>query len=453
MVDTSVGSPPLALPTADLSNIKIPFEGDLLRRRKLADQLTSYLGRLRCGAVIAIDAPWGEGKSWFARNWAAQLRTQHYRVGFIDAFQEDYTEDPFMLLASEIRELSHGNGLAKTLTDKAAAVGSVLLPMMAKATVNGLGKLVGTTDLADLVHDEYDKALDKGADLVQEWTKKRLESHAAEKNSVAGFRRALAEFTADGDLPTVVFIDELDRCRPAFAVRMIERIKHFFEVPNLVFVLIMNRPQLETAIRGVYGAETDAAAYLGKFLHLSLQLPRDRSTAVDGSSPVGAFVRATLQRYQPVELDEHASHLPAALTALAICANVSPRQIERACALYFLSGLQWHGLILFLAVIKIKAPKAFDAMRSGSAEGNTEFVKVASGWFDSVHATHGSGALSRFAAIFRAYALSISGNGNSNLGQILQDGTSVLYGGDHLALVDIHMNHGRAIRSLDIDVQ
>ncbi|WP_354688160.1 KAP family P-loop NTPase fold protein [Cupriavidus plantarum] len=91
-----------------------------------------------------------------------------------------------------------------------------------------------------------------------------------------------------------MFVDELDRCRPAFAVALLERIKHFFEVPNLVFVLVMNRKQLEGAIQGVYGAQTNASDYLGKFLHLALRLPKERTSETHSESQAARFARSTL---------------------------------------------------------------------------------------------------------------------------------------------------------------
>lgn len=68
------GSPQLTLPSDRWDTITTPFEGDMLDRRLLAEQLTGYLDRLRHGAVIALDAPWGEGKTWFARHWAVMLK-------------------------------------------------------------------------------------------------------------------------------------------------------------------------------------------------------------------------------------------------------------------------------------------------------------------------------------------------------------------------------------------
>ncbi len=85
--------------------------------------------------------------------------------------------------------------------------------------------------------------------------------------------------------PVVLLIDELDRCRPTFAVAMLERIKHFFSVPGLVFVLALDLEQLKASTRKVYGAEMDATEYLRRFIDLELRLPR---------ADVGNMVQAML---------------------------------------------------------------------------------------------------------------------------------------------------------------
>ncbi|RAA04933.1 hypothetical protein DOT66_23640 [Ralstonia pseudosolanacearum] len=356
--------PPLALPADPLEDIATPFEGDLLNRAALALRLTNYVDRLRCGAVLAIDAQWGEGKSWFARHWAALLRQDGHRVGFVDAFQQDYVEDPFLLLAAEIRRLCAGNAsVRKRFVDKAAGVGSALLPVATKAAINLAGKLAGTTDLTDEFAEAIKTGSKTGGDAAQAWVKRKLEDHAKEQGSVKAFREELIRFAGASDKPVVVFVDELDRCRPAFAVRLVERIKHFFDVPNLVFVLVMNREQLEKAIKGVYGAETDAATYLGKFLHLSLRLPKNASRQVsyEEQHPTKLFVDAVLRRYGlPGGAISGFAH------AFAVCAviyGLSLRDIERGCALYVLAERNWPGLLAYLIALKLRRPVWFAGVR------------------------------------------------------------------------------------------
>ncbi|WP_197339757.1 P-loop NTPase fold protein [Ralstonia solanacearum] len=365
--------PPLALPSDALDNIAAPFEGDLLERADLARRLTGYVDRLRCGAVLAIDAPWGEGKTWFARHWAAQLGGDDYRIGFIDAFKQDYVEDPFLLVAGEILRLCAADkGMVDKLRDRAGTLMKTILPVGVKATINLAGRVFGSTDFADEFSEAAQAAIKSGsakaADVAKAWVEKKLAAHEADQKSLRAFRDALAEFAVAQPKPVVILVDELDRCRPAFAVRLVERIKHFFDVPNLVFVLVMNREQLEKAIRGVYGAETDAAAYLGKFLNLSLRLPKNRLVDVNGPvHPARSFVYATLLRYG---YEDKMARYNGHLAVCAVALDLSLRDVERACALLFLSETSWDGLKVFLAALKVKHPGIFYGLRVGDTEAN-----------------------------------------------------------------------------------
>ncbi|MHA6823881.1 KAP family P-loop NTPase fold protein [Ralstonia pseudosolanacearum] len=363
------------MPSDRWASITTPFEGDVLDRRRMAEQLTGYLTRLRQGAVIALDAPWGEGKTWFARHWAAHLKDKDYRVGCIDAFESDYVEDPFLLLAAEVRRLAAADqSRAERLGSQAILVGKALMPMAAKLTLNLAGKAIGTEDLAGEWGEQVAKAGEKSADAAHAWVKRRIEQHDKERDSMRAFRKELESFAKGDDQPVVIIIDELDRCRPAFAVRLLERIKHYFDVPNLVFVLIMNRRQLETAVKGVYGAETDAATYLGKFLHLSLALPRHRSWELDrGAHYMRGFISHVLRRYAYVDKEGDLAYF---LTVWAEAFHLSLREIERACAMCFLVQPRWLGLLSFLVALRVKYPEVFDGIRRDDSEANERGVAL-----------------------------------------------------------------------------
>ncbi len=73
--------------------------------------------------------------------------------------------------------------------------------------------------------------------------------------------------------PLVVFVDELDRCRPDFAIKLIEVVKHLFDVPGVCFVVSTNMKQLSESVRAVYGGGFDAAHYLQRFFDLTYHLP------------------------------------------------------------------------------------------------------------------------------------------------------------------------------------
>lgn len=81
-----------------------PFKNDLLDRAKIAQLWQDTLLKSGKHFVMAVDASWGMGKSYFARNWECKLLHDDYKVCYIDAFEYDFTDDPFMTISSSIIE-------------------------------------------------------------------------------------------------------------------------------------------------------------------------------------------------------------------------------------------------------------------------------------------------------------------------------------------------------------
>lgn len=71
----------------------------------------------------------------------------------------------------------------------------------------------------------------------------------------------------------VILFDELDRCRPSFAIEMLERIKHYFDDERVIFVVSLNKEQLIHTITNYYGSGFDATRYLNKFFDVNINLP------------------------------------------------------------------------------------------------------------------------------------------------------------------------------------
>lgn len=71
----------------------------------------------------------------------------------------------------------------------------------------------------------------------------------------------------------VIFVDELDRCNPSYAVRLLEDIKHYFLMDNVTFVFSVNLSELQHMVKSVYGEQFDAFRYLDRFFVIRLNLP------------------------------------------------------------------------------------------------------------------------------------------------------------------------------------
>jgi len=354
------------------------FAGDLFQnRRSLADQLTRYFHRLQKGAVIAMDAPWGSGKTWFGRHWKKYLEEEErdYSCLYIDAFRQDYVDDPFMLLTAELLKLIDDKDKGD-FKEKATKVMRAIAPVMGKATVDILGRvLIGNTNLSGNLASVGQGLVTDGADAVSTYLTSRLDNYAAEKKSLEEFRLALAEFTEKQEKPVVIFVDELDRCRPDFAVHLLEYLKHFFDVENLIFVLLMNRPQLEGAIRGIYGQECDAEIYLGKFVNLFVSFP-DRAN--ERYSIQTQYVHEVAGRINML-LTQHHQCFVEYLAGFATWFDLSLRQIEQAVLVYALhercEDIPAHELAYLLAM-KMACPTLFKKIASNDPSGHKEAVNT-----------------------------------------------------------------------------
>lgn len=268
----------------DFDNIQKAWEGDLWDRQRLGVQLEHYVDRLQCGAVLALDARWGEGKTWFVRHWTKHLETKDHNVIYLDAFANDYLDDPFLVITSEIANVLKKDKSTSRKINKlirlSASVGTALLPSLPKVAFTLGLHLVGAGLISTALQqgyesakDEIEKLSDEASDRIKESIQEKIANHEAEKKTLIEFKKHLAETVEKLDKPLVFIIDELDRCRPDFAIRLIERIKHFFDIPKIVFVLVMDKTQFSKVVCHNYGYdETLGEEYLDKFVDFTIYL-------------------------------------------------------------------------------------------------------------------------------------------------------------------------------------
>ncbi|MCU4360547.1 MULTISPECIES: P-loop NTPase fold protein [Acinetobacter] len=269
----------------NLDNIENAWEGDLWGRKYLGERLTNYVDRLQCGAVLTLDARWGEGKTWFVKHWQKHLEHTGHNVIYLDAFANDYLDDPFLVITSEITNILSKDQKTKknveNLIKLSASIGTALLPSLPKVALTIGLHLIGAGFLGGLLQQGYENAKDEveslteeASDRIKESIQEKIAGHEAEKKTLNDFKKYLTETVSKLDQPLVFIIDELDRCRPDFAIRLIERIKHFFDTPKIVFVLVMNKTQLLQSIKTFYGYDSEIQGdYLEKFVDFTIQFP------------------------------------------------------------------------------------------------------------------------------------------------------------------------------------
>ncbi|MFN0722442.1 P-loop NTPase fold protein [Vibrio cyclitrophicus] len=260
------------------------FPTDTLNRKKYAEFLHNYLvtNSSNGGYVLNLNAKWGAGKTYFINRWMDSIKVTH-PVVYIDAWKQDYSDDPMLTVVSSLSHalsshLPKGNQYVENIAEKSARFMKALAPALMKGVVK---KATGV-NLDDITFEEEatkqeDEPEDSTvADIAPESAsvvaKCMIDDHNGKLEAVTHLRDEIkkvveAVIAPDNGLlaPTFIFIDELDRCRPSYAVEMLEVVKHFFELDNIVFVVATDTEQLQHAVKAVYGEGFDAQTYLGRF--------------------------------------------------------------------------------------------------------------------------------------------------------------------------------------------
>lgn len=241
---------------------------DEFHRKQIAENAIKLLQSDLNTSPMLIDGGWGTGKTEFCHKLINLMRdADTHHLIYIDAFKADHADEPLMTVIAAIVEALPESADKATLWEKAIPAIRFGLKTVAKA---GLGHVL-RQDAGDLVGD-YDEAVQATADKAIDATVGALlKDHVKANQNIAALQNILSKIATEK--PLVLFIDELDRCRPDFAVDMLEIIKHTFDVEGVSFVLITNTQQLKASINHCYGLAVDAQRYLDKFLRFAFTLP------------------------------------------------------------------------------------------------------------------------------------------------------------------------------------
>lgn len=247
---------------------------DILQRKQIGEALSDMLERIDDPLVIALDGEWGTGKTYFLKRWVG-AHTEENGSGattvYFDAFAHDYVSDPLPALVSALAERLPPKN-KKTLETVKTAAFKLAKPL---AKIGLSVATFGATEAAGELGDNIVEAISgETAGAIEKYWEKESDRREA----MADFRSALEQIANDENSndtgSSLVFvIDELDRCRPSYALEVLEVIKHFFSVPHVHFVLGVNLESLENSVKFSYGNDIKAQAYLKKFIQLKIELP------------------------------------------------------------------------------------------------------------------------------------------------------------------------------------
>ena len=260
-----------------LDNLKNSILTDSIGRNKSIANFIKLLDEIDGNVAIALDDSWGNGKTFFVKQTQMVLQSRtstdeklngirqcmgkllkndkvrNYLPVYYDAWSNDNDTDPVLSIIfnmlQDVNDLEDYEVNDKNWWDR---------------FTTGL-ELITTSFGGPRVQAFLDSV--KGKDVLSE-IKKRKQSDQV-LNQL--FDTLLEKQPAATRI--LFFIDEIDRCCPNFAVRLLERIKHYFLHEKIIFVVSVNMSELQHTIKRHYGNDFNADKYLRRFFDFTIPLP------------------------------------------------------------------------------------------------------------------------------------------------------------------------------------
>lgn len=323
-----------------------------LGRAETGRKLSELIEKIEDPIVIALDGSWGSGKSFFLKCWtgAHQKENKGTKVIYFDAFKHDFLDNPLIALTGALSlEFSEPKGVKKTINTTKKTAARLALPALRIAAA------LATSGASEIVGVVAEKGLHAASNEITKASEAFWEKEEGRIAAMEQFRQALTELTQpikEGADPQkiVIIVDELDRCRPDYALSMLEVMKHFFAVDNVHFVLGVNLNALESSVHARYGEGIDASVYLQKFMHVVMPLvePKPFRTTTNA----GAKYFRHLAAHDSFRRCEFAGYIQEVLDAMPHGNQVSLRQANRIMSKALVTPCPSHNrLVEFVALV------------------------------------------------------------------------------------------------------
>lgn len=253
-------------------NVLKLLKSDVIGRVQDIRQFMTLLANMEDDCYsIALNGEWGSGKTFFIKQIKLLLDAQNpcssmddesrkvalgtvnskfkipesYTTVYYDAWINDNHNDPILSLIYA----TISNNQSEFTPEKSRSLSDV---------VAALASTLSGHDISTLLQQI------KGSDTFGD-----LKSENNMRNLIKDFIDHLIQEHGNR---LIFFIDELDRCKPDYAIRFLERIKHYFDDNRVTFVFAVSLSQLQSTVKSYYGLEYNATRYLDKFFDLRISL-------------------------------------------------------------------------------------------------------------------------------------------------------------------------------------
>lgn len=251
------------------NNILQALSGNLRLRNEDIKRFLLLLDRIESPFSICIDASWGDGKTFFVKTLKLILDARNPNIEKLDdiILPEGIVDEKVMETESSEFVPFYFNAWENDMLDN--PLGSVVASMATSCGVDYTGKGASCSNKAARIIDSIGGLIGhspNAAELLGAFDGKRLIAEYEKRRDIeADVKEFIDEVLNERGNKAILFIDELDRCRPEYAIRLLGDIKNLFENERLIIVYSADLKELANAVKGFYGEGFSAQKYLERF--------------------------------------------------------------------------------------------------------------------------------------------------------------------------------------------
>lgn len=260
--------------------MKLNCTEDKLNRAKHIQPLTKLLTNISDESfVMTVSAPYGGGKTFFIDLWKRYLEDNGYKTLYYNAWENDIANNPLMSFISCFDEFGLDNISWKELVESAADIFADEILLNPKIMGNCFNYV--SPKLGCLVHNIsfLGKKIKETSQLIKNKAEcknlfiEQVDNEKRKKEQIARLKAILKKIiNKQKNHKLIVFIDDLDRCSPAYAIKFLEYVKHLFDIEGCIFVLAVDEEQLKSSVEVIYGNK-NGEDFLSKIIDFKFNLP------------------------------------------------------------------------------------------------------------------------------------------------------------------------------------
>lgn len=261
-------------------NIHYVLKNNFINRNRYISSFLKLINGLEENKIIALDGEWGSGKTWFVKSVEYLMNSEsNNELNIVDKEIMNKVKDKYMTFYYNAWENDDAKSAMLSLIYK--LINDSCLQKN-ESEVGAIPRLLNT-----VIKFVTNGAIDIKEDIFgEQWNNKQITDCIKTSEVIKEtFKKIIDNLLIENKNRLLIIIDEIDRCKPTFAIDLLENIKHFYDDNRIIFLVTTNNKALASSVCKIYGEKYDGALYLDRIFDINLELPsnyiQDYINAID----------------------------------------------------------------------------------------------------------------------------------------------------------------------------